>query len=345
MQVTITTMDASSNIYQIGDAFANPTGTGGLLTDQSGDLISNKGDGYADFNEPIQGGTVSSTQGFQQETTLARTGSALIGPFTKPAATGPSSNNDDYTNRSLSVQVAGLGFGAITTAPGTIVYTNTIRNTGNANDTFVVTVPSASAGFTVEISTDGGTNYTTMTSSNSVSVAVNYNSDQDILVRVTAPVGTAVLEENGFAVVIRATSTLTPAASNETIDRLYTGFLRMVKTATVINGTGVGAATDAVPGAEIKYVIAYRNLASTGGADSSSLTISNLVITENGNVAPNNWGTTTNQVVGSAVDTRGGVATTAGITGDAANSTVLTNTVLTLAPQASGTFEFRRVIR
>ncbi|MDQ6788112.1 MAG: hypothetical protein M3033_15010 [Acidobacteriota bacterium] len=339
MQVTITTTDATLDIFEIGDAFANNS-VGGQLTDQSGDSVANKGDGNADFNEPVQGGTVSPTQGFQQRTLLTRTGSALIGPLGAPAAIGPSSTNDDYTNRSVTTGIAGVAFGGVTTASGVVVYSNTLRNNGNADDTFVITVPSAAAGFTVEISLDGGTTYTTMTGSNSVSAPVSFSSNRNILVRVTAPAGTAVLAGSGFNVVVRSTSTVTPSAYNETIDRLYTGFLRMDKSAVVINSTGVGAPTDAVPGAVIEYTIVYNNLATTGGTGNSTLSVSNLVITENGSVAPNNWAATTDQVVGSASDTRGGT-----IVGDAANSTVLTNTVPTLAPQQSGTFKFRRVIR
>jgi hypothetical protein len=45
-------------------------------------------------------------------------------------------------------------------------------------------------------------------------------------------------------------------------------------------------------------------------------------------------------VVSSASDTLGGT-----ITGDAAGSSVLTDTIPTLAPQATGTFRFKRVIR
>ena len=112
----------------------------------------------------------------------------------------------------------------------------------------------------------------------------------------------------------------------------------MTKSAVVINGTGVGAATDPVPGALIEYTISYSNLASTGGVGNLGLTLSSIVITENGNTAPNNWGTTTTQVVGSSADAGGT------ITGDTAASTVLTDSVASLAPQASGTFKFRRKI-
>jgi hypothetical protein len=66
-----------------------------------------------------------------------------------------------------------------------------------------------------------------------------------------------------------------------------------------------------------------------------------MVITEDGNDAPNNWAANTTHVVGSASDSRGGT-----ITGDAAvNSTLLTDTVsTTLAPGEFGTFTFRRKI-
>lgn len=206
---------------------------------------------------------------------------------------------------------------------------------------FVLNVPSAPANFTVEISTNGGSTYTQVSPGNgTISVPVAFNSLATILVRVTAPAGVEVLAAGGFPIVVRTTSTLTPGAFNETIDRLYTGFLRMDKTAVVINGTGVGAATDAVPGAEIEYTITYSNISSAGGTGNAMLNVSNLVVDENGSAAPNNWGATTTQKVGSASDTRGG-----GVTGDAAGSVRLTDTVPSVAPQQTETFKFRRVIR
>lgn len=339
MAVTVTTTNATLNIYEIGDGFANNS-VSALITDQSGDATPGAGDGNANFDEGSQPGNVDGN-GIQLITTLARNGAVLIGPLNNPAATGPNSNNDDYTNRSVTTGIIGVAFGGLTSAPGTIVFSNTIRNTGNADDTFVLSVPSAPTGFTVEISTDGGATYTPVASgSGTISVPVAYNTQATIWVRVTAPAGIAVLAANGFPVVVRATSTLTSGAFNETIDRLYTGFLRMDKTATVINSTGVGAATDAVSGAEIEYTITYSNISSTGGTGSSALSVVNLVIDENGSVAPNNWSATTNQKVGSASDTRGGT-----ITGDTAGSVHLTDTVPGVAPQQTGTFKFRRTIR
>ncbi|MCB1024778.1 MAG: hypothetical protein KDB79_10330, partial [Acidobacteria bacterium] len=63
-------------------------------------------------------------------------------------------------------------------------------------------------------------------------------------------------------------------------------------------------------------------------------------ITENGNTSPNNWGTTTDQVVGSGVDSGTGT-----VAGDTLGSTLLTDTIPTLAPGGSGTFTFKRTIK
>jgi hypothetical protein len=338
MTVTITTTDATLDIYEIGDTFANKFFSVVAITDQSGDLTANVGDGNADFNEGFTGD--GDGDGIVQITLVTRTGSTLIGPLNTPTAVGPTNDNDDYTNRSITTGIANVAFGGVTSADGIIVYSNTLRNTGNANDSFNITRQSSTAGFTVEISANGlGTDYVTMTT-NSVNLAIAYNSNATILVRVTAPAGTAVLQASGFDVVVRSTSAQTPAAYNETIDRLYTGFLRMVKTAPVTNGTGVGGASDPVPGAVIEYTMVYTNISSTGGTGNGQLTVSNLVITENGTAGSNNWGTTTTHVAGSASDTQGGT-----IAGDVALSSILTDTVTTLAPQATGTFKFRRVIK
>lgn len=120
-------------------------------------------------------------QGFQQRTLLTRTGATLIGPLGAPDAVGPTNNNDDYTNRSVSTGIAGVAFGGNTDASGQYTFDNTDKNNGNANDTYALTLQSAPAGFTVKISTDGGATWTTMTSSNSVSVAINYGATRDIV--------------------------------------------------------------------------------------------------------------------------------------------------------------------
>jgi hypothetical protein len=336
VEVTITTLNATAPIWAIAEAFANNF-VAATVTDQSGDSFTNRGDGNADFDEPFEGQPANPNQGIQQPTLLLQIGNVLIGPLGSPNANGPTSNNDDYTNRSVNTGIAGVAPGGVTTVSGQIVFINTVQNTGNANDLYTLTAPTVPSGYTVEISTDDGANYTTVSGGGSVLLAIPFGASDDIRVRVTAPAGQTVL--TGFETVIRATSGITSANRNDTIDRLYTGFVRMVKSFTINNTTGTGAVGDAVPGAEVIYSIAYDNVSSTGGTGNSTLTASNVLITEDGSAAPNNWATFTDHVVG-ATDTLGGT-----ITGDTLGSTVLTDLVLTLAPGQSGVFTFRRVIR
>jgi hypothetical protein len=224
---------------------------------------------------------------------------------------------------------------------GQLTYTNTVQNTGNTSDTFTLDAPSVPAGFTVEISTNGGGSYTTVSGGGSVSLAIAFGSSANILVRVTEPAGNTVL--TGFSTVIRATSGATPAANNRTIDRLYTGFVRLDKAYTVTNGTGVGGATDPVPGAVITYTVTYTNISSSNGdANCVKLTAQNLVITEDGGTnpptppSPNNWGPFTTHT-GTPSDSGTGVVVIV-------NPTRYTDTIASLAPGASGVFTFQRSI-
>jgi hypothetical protein len=336
-------INASNPIYEIGDAFAR-NNVNSAITDQSGDNIPNKGDGNANFNEPRLGvDAATATQGFQVPTLLTQVGNVLVGPSGQPAAVGPTDNNDDYTNRSSSVGIAGVAFGGMSTAADTIDFINTVRNTGNANDTFTLTAPTVPAGFTVAISTDG-TTFTTVSGGGSTTLALNFGQQANITVRITVPPGSAVL--NGFNTVIRARSANTNTSFNDTIDRLYTGFLRLQKSVAIFNTTGVGGATDAVPGAEIEYTITYSNISSTGGTNNVTLTASSIVISEDGNAAPNNWGANTTQVLTTApVDSTSGVITDGTTNGAVtAATTFLKDSVPSLAPGASGTFKFRRRI-
>ncbi|MCA1614085.1 MAG: hypothetical protein LC800_08025, partial [Acidobacteria bacterium] len=343
MIVTITTTNATTPIYQIIDAFATNT-VASVVTDQSGDAITNKGDGNGNYNEPPLGQPASPTQGFMLPTLLQQVGSVLLGPQGQPGATGPTDQDDDFTERSVNTGIAGVAPGGVTTAGGVITFVNTVQNTGNANDTFTLTAPTVPAGFTVEISTAGLAGpYTTVSGGGSTTLALNFGQSADIHVRVTAPAGQTVL--TGFSAVLQAASGLPSGGTNRTIDRLYTGFVRLVKSATVTNATGVGGATDAVPGAQIEFVVAYTNVmtAVAAGSGNSSLTASNIVITEDGAAGANNWATYTTQVVGSASDVNT-TGTPGSITGDSAGSNVLTDTIASLPAGGSGTFRFRRVI-
>jgi hypothetical protein len=350
--VTITTTNASTPIYEIVDSFATNT-VNTVVTDQNDQSLPaaqslNTGDRNANFDEPAQGSPGVAGKGFKLPTTLTQVGGVLLGPSGAPGATGPGSNNNlDFTERSTRLGInhppcVGAPVAACETdVQDNIVYTNTVQNTGNANDTFTLSAPTVPAGFTVEISTNGGTSYTTVSGGGSTTLAVSFGASANFLVRITAPVGQAVL--TAFSTTIRATSAIDNTQRNDTIDRLFTGFIRLDKTATVSNATGVGGATDAVPGADITYTITYTNLmtSSAVGVGNSSLAASNLVITEDGASGGNNWGATTNEVVGSATDSNGGTITGDGVV----TSTVLTDTITSLAAGANGTFTFKRKIK
>ena len=344
-----TTVNATNPVWGIAEAFGrNNIGT--PITDQSDNTagqVANKRDGNANFNEPKFGvDPLSATKGFQLPTLLTQVGSVLLGPSGAPAAVGPTNNNDDYTNKSVApAAIAGLSHLDTLTAATSVDFVNTVQNTGNANDTFTFTAPTVPAGFTVAISTNGGGSFTTVSGGGSTTLAVAFGASANIIVRVTAPSGSAVLQ--GFSTTIRATSGISAGQSNDTIDRLYTGFLRLVKSYTVINGTSVGGPTDAVPGADIEYTITYSNVSvAGGGAGCVDLVASNVVISEDGSAAPNNWASTTTQVLSPAPsDSNGGTITDGNTNGAVtAATTFLKDAAGTVNPGVSRAFVFRRRI-
>ena len=88
--------------------------------------------------------------------------------------------------------------------------------------------------------------------------------------------------------------------TNTTIDRLYTGFLELVKTAQVVRGDGPEVSGNPAPGNHIRYRVTYRNISETEIAPMQGnvlLTASDLAILEDGTelgcpAAPadaNNW--------------------------------------------------------
>jgi hypothetical protein len=334
--VTVNTgIDASLKIDEIADVFAQNSLGSAPITDQSdipGSETANNGDGNADFTEGYAPGV---GHGVVLRTSLTQVGAVLVGPSSAPSAVGPTDNNDDYSNKSVNTGIAGVAPGGVTTASGQLVYVNTIQNTGNSSDIYTIDAPTVPAGFTVEVSTNGGTSYTTVSGGGSVSLAIAFASSANINVRITAPLGQTVL--TGYDTAVRVTSTITPASFNRTIDRLYTGFVRLDKASTVANATGVGGATDPVPGAVITYNITYTNVSSSNGdANCVKLTASNVVITEDGLAGTNNWGTyTTNS--GSPSDSGSGAVVTV-------SATKYTDTIASLAPGASAVFTFKRSI-
>ena len=73
--------------------------------------------------------------------------------------------------------------------------------------------------------------------------------------------------------------------NNITIDRLYTGFLELVKTAQVVRGDGPEVSGNPAPGNHIRYRVTYRNISETEIAPMQGnvlLTASDLAILEDG---------------------------------------------------------------
>jgi len=268
----------------------------------------------------------------------AKVGGVLVGPCGLPGAEGPTGINDDFTNRSINAGIANVSPAGVTTAAGAVVFRNMVQNIGTGDDAFVITVPSAPAGFRIEISFDEGASYATLDSLNTnVTMPVAHGTAAIFFMRISAPAGLKVL--TGFDTVMRATSTITPAATNDTIDRLYTGFIRLEKTVTVKNLTGVGGPSDPVSGAEMEFAINYTNVSSANGVGSSQLTAHNLVISEDGKASPNTWAATTDHVTG-ASDTQAGI-----IIGDRDGSSSLSDIIATLEAGQSGVFKFKRRIK
>ena len=357
-------INTSTPIYAIADAFAkNNASTPVIITDQSGDSTPADGDGNANFDEPASGSPAVTGKGYKQPTTLTTSGNVLNGVAGNAAATGPDgTTSTDFTAKGANIGI-NVAPGSVSTAANTATFTNTLQNTGSGNDTYTISIQNAAslfsllpAGASVTLSTAaGGGSSVVITSANqsaTLSVPVNYASTADYTVTVALPSGTTVLpaasagtatEDGGYSVKLLATSGATPAATNLTTDIVYMGFVRLAKTVTITNADLTkGNATDPVPGADVTYTITYTNIAksTTGGAGSISLSASSLVITEDGNVAPNNWGTTTDRVAASETDSRSGVIVYSN------SDTRLVDTVPgSLAPGQAGTLTFKRKIK
>ncbi len=322
--------------------------------------------------------------------------SVLNGPQNKADATGPSGQtSDDFTNKSSLVPATTLP--GSTLDPSGVAFTNTISNSGTdpgtitlaptqpgnkldlPNNTQVtITYGSSSAVYTYNQA--AGTFTTASTPITIPNVApgttVNYG------VEVNLPSGTGLStdtipnypndKEFGFPVPIIASIDTngdnTPDGQNITIDRVYTGFLKLVKVSRVLPGTGpaVGAGQDdfestpaytnavtntvidpnpgvgdvprkPAPGNIIEYQIRYKNISDAqAGTGNVILNADKVVISEDGTLSPNNWALDndvsgqidTSNIVGSAKDS--GASTIQFFSGNPANSSGIDQTGTTV---------------
>ncbi|MCC5640183.1 hypothetical protein LC593_31000 [Nostoc sp. CHAB 5844] len=390
-----------------------PTVPDGYITDST-DLTTTgsdtAGNNTGDTNNP------DANSGGEANVFTINVALLLNGPNGFPNAVGPTNNNDDFTNQSANVP-AGLAPG-LTFDPNVVNFTNTVSNTGNqtANISLLPTKPANAGdlptGTVVTISANNGNisaKYTynngvfTFNSNSGIGVVggnpvsatnpvridgVASNGTANYTVVVDLPAGTPLSTDSniqrGFPVPIKAfidsnsNGLADDGVENITIDRVYTGYLQLIKQSRVLQGTGPAVqGTDGTlsttskkpaPGNIIEYVIQYKNISEpppASGNNNVILNAGNVVITEDGTVSPNNWAKDnlptnsvidTSHVAGSAQGTgtvqffSGDPATTpaTNATSGTTAATDVTKYVDTLnnpvAPGATGTFSFQRKV-
>jgi len=362
--------------------------------------------------------TGTGTGGEDNALVLAPAGTLLNGPLNSPAAVGPTDNNDDFTNKSSNVPVGITPDATIPSVfnPDAVTFTNTLNAPSTAltnvlvrpvapatatdlpvGTTATLTYGTQTAVYTYEINAGVGT--FRFTSGNAIQIPnIPANSSVNYTVVVDLPDGTGLSTDTavnrGYPVPILAFSDNgggTPAnagngvfnageSNNTTIDRVYTGYLRLLKQSRVLVGTGNpvvgsdGSLSDTAktpsPSNIIEYAIRYTNISTPSvGSGNVILNASNVVITEDGTGTTlgsisNNWAKSlavggaifTSHVTGSATDSGTGSTITffAGATG-ATSVTEQTGTTATtditkylntlavpVAPQETRTFSFQR---
>ncbi|MEH2207617.1 MAG: hypothetical protein V7K53_26710 [Nostoc sp.] len=341
-------------------------------------------------------------------TVQAPIASALLnGPQNAPDATGPSGGtNDDFTNKS-SLVPAGTAPGS-TLDPQSVGFTNTVKNSGTDSGVLKIeptppTIPGDLPNNTKVTITYGSQSavytyingaFTTPGAAITIpnvapGASINYGVEIDL------PPGTQLSTDisKGFPVPIIASidnyttdtngdgikdtgNDNTFDSTNTTIDRVYTGFLKLLKVSRVLQGTGpVVQGNDGTfsidpkkpaPGNIIEYQIQYTNISDPqSGTGNVILNANKVVITEDGTKSPNNWALDndasgqidTSNIVGSAKDSgsatiqffSGNPATSSGIdqTGTTANTDVakyIDTVTGTIAPGIQRTFTFQRKV-
>lgn len=288
----------------------------------------------------------------------------LNGPERAADAIGPTSNNDDFTNKSSFVPADKKPGDKIDPSP--VAFTNTVKNSGtDPNNISLVPTPPANPddlpvnsivtitygseskkyvwdGTTFKFDSDG--NPTTTNDQSPIDDKAEYITVPNVApgasvnygVEVNLPPDTPLSTDTskGYPVPITAfVDDATPGlgaetAKNTTIDRVYTGFLKLVKESRVLPGTGPAVqgsdGTFSVdpkkpaPGNIIEYRITYTNISEAqSGTGNITLKADKVVIVEDGTLSTaagdgkNNWAKDndingqidTSNIVGTAKDT------------------------------------------
>ena len=275
----------------------------------------------------------------------------LNGPVGVANATGPDgTNNTDFTNKSSFIP-AGTSPGS-TIDPAPVNFSNTVQNTSGATATVTlaptvpankfdlptgtrVTISRNSDSAVYQYSQTAAIPFTLITGTQISIPNVAANGTVDYGVEVDLPTGTKLSTDTltdytndtewGYPVPITATI---GNATNITIDRVYTGFLQLLKFSQILLGTGpavignqgsynstpayTNPATGLVidpdptvadeartpyPGNIIQYEIRYKNISTAQGTGTNNVILQaqNVVITEDGTLSTvpgdgkNNW--------------------------------------------------------
>jgi hypothetical protein len=257
---------------------------------------------------------------------------------------------------------------------------STPAGTGN---TATYTLSGGATVFTLTSSTTNGTADTTFKPVKIASLAIGENKDYNVTV--TLPSSAVVT--TGYSVPIVAyvdsntsntggangfKSIDSDAPFNIKIDRVYTGYLQLLKLSRVIQGTGpavvtgdelfTNSAKKPAPGNILEYLLTYKNISTpASGTSNVILNANTIVITEDGTAGSNNWAATTLNVPSSATVSLDGTipgATTNsysavitffnGSTPLTTTDTTVTkyiNSVPTLTPGQQGFFRFQRSVK
>jgi hypothetical protein len=372
----------------------NDNGTPGAVDPITGNPIVGTGvvdplsPGVTDTNNNNTGTGDAGEPNVTAITPLGQAG-ILNGSSNKPDAVGPTGNNDDFTNISAPIPATTWSLDPSTgvyTAnpidPAAVAFSGTFQTAATTPTGSVDLLPTTPAtslpnGTKVTISYGGtsktyqfdgtkfvdvvggilGATATPLIVPNVVGGSkVNYGVDVDL------PAGTPQLA--GYSVPVVAFVDTSgdgkldaTEPQNTTIDRVYTGYLKLTKEAQITDASGaiVEAFTAAPtkraqPGQSIEYRITYKNISEVAPANSGSVTLNaqNIKVTEDGNAAPNNWAPITTHKGSSAIDSNNGVVTfDAGASNNSTPTVAVYKDVVAgpLAPQAIGTFSFTRIVK
>nr|WP_293833027.1 hypothetical protein [uncultured Arsenicibacter sp.] len=257
------------------------------------------------------------------------------GPNGAPEAVGPTDANDDFTNKSSLIPPNTTPGSTIN--PQSVGFTNTVGNgfSQGKNISLIPTAPAPTnllpentnvtisyqsisavyiyngSGFTFTGGTGivGGNPVSATNPVQIASLASNATVSYSVTVDLPAntPLSTDPGIQRGFPVTLTAfvdnNGNGTPdgiEATNKTIDRVYTGFLQLLKQSQVLAGTGPAVqGADGIlntspkkpaPGNIIRYEISYQNISEPASSSGNvTLSANKVVLTEAGNAGANNW--------------------------------------------------------